>query len=152
MGEGAGQDLMERTQEQDPSGNIRFGDIGTFLRDRINAHFKGLGKEVNLKYIDPSYTIRSVPANAHDSAFCLLLGQNAAHAGMAGRTNMVVGDWMAHSPTYQFPWPSPGERRSIQTDGYGVAFWHQRVSQGRCDFFTGKAQGEIKNPTGRVSL
>jgi 6-phosphofructokinase 1 len=63
------------------------------LRDRINAHFKGLGKEMNLKYIDPSYTIRSVPANAHDSAFCLLLGQNAAHAGMAGRTNMVVGDW-----------------------------------------------------------
>jgi 6-phosphofructokinase 1 len=55
--------------------------------------FKGLEKEINLKYIDPSYTIRSVPANAHDSAFCLLLGQNAVHAGMAGRTNMVVGDW-----------------------------------------------------------
>ncbi len=93
VGEGAGQDLMQRTQERDASGNIRFGDIGTFLRDHIIGHFKGLGKEMNLKYIDPSYTIRSVPANAHDSAFCLLLGQNAVHAGMAGRTNMVVGDW-----------------------------------------------------------
>jgi 6-phosphofructokinase 1 len=64
-----------------------------FLRDQVNTYFKGLKKEVNLKYIDPSYTIRSVPANAHDSAFCLLLGHNAVHAGMAGRTNMVVGDW-----------------------------------------------------------
>jgi len=92
-GEGAGQDLMERTQERDASGNIRFGDIGLFLRDRINAHFKGLGTQLNLKYIDPSYTIRSVQANAHDAAFCLLLGHNAVHAGMAGRTNIVVGDW-----------------------------------------------------------
>ena len=93
VGEGAGQDLMEKTQQRDASGNIRFGDIGNFLRDQINSHFRGIGKEINLKYIDPSYTIRSVPANAHDSAFCLVLGQNAVHAGMAGRTNMVVGDW-----------------------------------------------------------
>jgi 6-phosphofructokinase 1 len=93
VGEGAGQALMEKTLQRDASGNIRFGDIGSFLRDQINAHFKSAGKEINLKYIDPSYTIRSVPANAHDSAFCLLLGQNAVHAGMAGRTNMVVGDW-----------------------------------------------------------
>ena len=93
VSEGAGQDLVQSTQQRDASGNVRFGDIGSFLRDRINTHFKGLGKEINLKYIDPSYTIRSVRANAHDSAFCLLLGQNAVHAGMAGRTNMVVGDW-----------------------------------------------------------
>jgi 6-phosphofructokinase 1 len=93
VGEGAGQDLLQSTQERDASGNVRFGDIGLFLRDRIIAHFKGLKKELNLKYIDPSYTIRSVPANAHDSAFCLLLGHNAVHAGMSGRTNMLVGDW-----------------------------------------------------------
>ena len=49
--------------------------------------------EITLKYIDPSYTIRSMPANAHDSAFCLLLGHNAVHAGMAGRTAMLVGFW-----------------------------------------------------------
>jgi 6-phosphofructokinase 1 len=93
VGEGAGQDLMQKTADRDASGNIRFGDIGLFLRGQINTRFKGLGKEINLKYIDPSYTIRSVPANAHDSAFCLLLGHNAVHAGMAGRTNMLVGDW-----------------------------------------------------------
>ena len=92
-GEGAGQELLQRTHERDASGNVRLGDIGLFLRDRINAHFRGIGKEINLKYIDPSYTIRSVPANAHDAAFCLLLGHNAVHAGMAGRNNMVVGDW-----------------------------------------------------------
>lgn len=92
-GEGAGQDLMVKIQESDASGNARLGDIGMFLRDRINAHFKGKGKEINLKYIDPSYIIRSVRANAHDSAYCLMLGQNAVHAGMAGRTNLVVGDW-----------------------------------------------------------
>jgi 6-phosphofructokinase 1 len=93
VGEGAGQDLMHETHERDASGNLRFGDIGSFLRDRIKGYFKGIGKEINLKYIDPSYTIRSVPANAHDAAFCLLLGQNAVHAGMAGRTNMVVSNW-----------------------------------------------------------
>ncbi len=93
VGEGAGQDLLQNTQERDASGNVRFGDIGLFLRDRIIAHFKGQKKELNLKYIDPSYTIRSVPANAHDSAYCLLLGHNAVHAGMSGRTNMLVADW-----------------------------------------------------------
>ncbi len=116
VGEGAGQDLIQRTQERDASGNIRFGDIGTFLRDRINAHFKGLGKEMNLKYIDPSYTIRSVPANAHDSAFCLLLGQNAAHAGMAGRTNMVVGDWGGLFTHVPIPM-AVSRRKKIEPDG-----------------------------------
>jgi len=93
VAEGAGQDLLEKTGERDASGNIRFEDIGIFLRDQINAHFKRTSLEFSLKYIDPSYTIRSVPADANDSAFCLLLGQNAVHAGMAGRTNMVVGFW-----------------------------------------------------------
>jgi 6-phosphofructokinase 1 len=93
VAEGAGQDLFVKTGECDASGNVRYGDIGVFIRDRIKAHFKKTGREISLKYIDPSYIIRSVPANADDSAFCLLLGQNAVHAGMAGKTNMVVGFW-----------------------------------------------------------
>jgi 6-phosphofructokinase 1 len=93
VAEGAGQNLLDNTEERDASGNIRLGDIGLFLRDRIKAHFHGMGVKVEMKYIDPSYTIRSLPANAHDSAFCLLLGQNAVHAGLAGRTDMVVGLW-----------------------------------------------------------
>jgi len=93
VAEGAGQDLMAKSAERDASGNVKFGDIGIFLRDAIKDHFKKKGVEISLKYIDPSYTIRSVPADAHDSAFCLLLGQNAVHAGMSGRTGMVVGFW-----------------------------------------------------------
>jgi 6-phosphofructokinase 1 len=93
VGEGAGQYLMANRHEKDASGNVRFGDIGIFLKEQINSYFKKTGMEVNLKYIDPSYTIRSMPANARDSTFCLLLGHNAVHAGLAGRTNMVVGFW-----------------------------------------------------------
>lgn len=93
VGEGAGQDLLPKTEERDASGNLLLGDIGAFLRDQIREYFEKIGVEVHLKYIDPSYTIRSVPANPRDSAYCLLLGHNAAHAGMSGRTNMVVGYW-----------------------------------------------------------
>ena len=116
VGEGAGQELIQRTQERDASGNVRFGDIGLFLRDQINAHSKGRGKELNLKYIDPSYTIRSVPANAHDAAFCLLLGHNAVHAGMAGRTNMVVGDWGGEFTHVPIPM-AVSRRKQIDPDG-----------------------------------
>jgi len=102
VGEGAGQDLMETAGDRDASGNIRFGDIGLFLKDRIQNYFKKIEMDVTLKYIDPSYTIRSMPANPHDSGFCLLLGHNAVHAGMCGKTNMVVGHWnneFTHVPT-----------------------------------------------------
>jgi len=93
VAEGAGQNLLAATGERDASGNVRYGDIGIFLRDRIREHFARRETQISLKYIDPSYMIRSVPANAWDSAFCLLLGQNAVHAGMAGRTDLVVGNW-----------------------------------------------------------
>ncbi len=93
VAEGAGQDLAGQSGERDASGNVKYGDIGAVLRERISAHFKQVGRPISLKYIDPSYIIRSVPANPHDAAFCLLLGQQAVHAGMSGRTNMVVSFW-----------------------------------------------------------
>ncbi len=93
VAEGAGQELLPPSGECDASGNVKLGDIGTFLRDSIRNHFTAIGTEFTLKYIDPSYIIRSQPANSHDSAFCLLLGHNAVHAGMCGRTCMVVGYW-----------------------------------------------------------
>ena len=116
VGEGAGQELMAATQQRDASGNIRFGDIGTFLKDQITGYFKKAGTEITLKYIDPSYNIRSMPANAHDSAFCLLLGHDAVHAGMAGRTNMVVGYWkneFTHVPIHA----AVSERKKIDPNG-----------------------------------
>jgi len=93
VAEGAGQDLMGKYEKRDASGNLLLNDIGFFLKESIKGHFQRIHMEVNLKYIDPSYMIRSVPANARDSAYCLLLGHNAVHAGMAGRTNMLVGLW-----------------------------------------------------------
>lgn len=92
VGEGAGQELIPaQDREHDASGNVKFQDIGVFLRDRINAFFKAEGTEINLKYIDPSYIIRAIPANQFDSVYCYMLGQYAVHAGMSGRTEMVVG-------------------------------------------------------------
>jgi len=93
VAEGAGQHLMQSLNDKDPSGNIRYGDIGIFLKDEIKKYFKQKAIEINLKYIDPSYMIRSLAANARDSALCLLYGQCAVDAGMAGKTDMVVGFW-----------------------------------------------------------
>ncbi len=92
VAEGAGQELCCDPDKcgWDASGNPVLGDICATLRHQIHEHFKGLGMDFTLKYIDPSYIIRSIPANAGDSVYCGFLGQNAMHAAMAGKTNMVV--------------------------------------------------------------
>jgi len=87
--------------ETDASGNPRLLDIGAFLKQEISDYFKKNGAEVNIKYIDPSYMIRSVPANATDSRYCGALGQYAVHAGMAGKTGIIIGmvkDEYVHIP------------------------------------------------------
>jgi 6-phosphofructokinase 1 len=89
--EGAGQDLLESSDGRDASGNARLQDVGPFLRQRIGAHFEEAGVETSIRYIDPSYAIRSVPANPYDSVYCVRLAQAAVHAAMSGRTQMVVG-------------------------------------------------------------
>jgi 6-phosphofructokinase 1 len=92
--EGAGQDLIGgRADATDASGNKLHDDIGLFLKERVAAHFKQRQIEINLKYIDPSYLIRSVPASPEDRIFCLNLGRHAVHAAMAGKTGMVVALW-----------------------------------------------------------
>ncbi len=90
VAEGVGEKVAA---SKDASGNVVREDIGLLLKRRIVEYFADKGKKVSLKYIDPSYMIRSLPADANDSAFCLMLGQNAVHAGMTGRTNMVIGYW-----------------------------------------------------------
>jgi 6-phosphofructokinase 1 len=116
VAEGAGQDLLPASATVDASGNRLFGDIGVFLRDEIRAHFRQAGVPVSLKYIDPSYIIRSVPANPRDAAFCLLLGQNAVHAGMTGRTGMVVGFWN-HRFTHVPIALAASQRKKIDPEG-----------------------------------
>ena len=89
-------DRDENDCPKDASGNVILEDIGVLLKTKIQAHFKKVGKPLSLKYIDPSYIIRSVPANSQDSLLCLALGQSAVHAGMTGKTNMVIGFWNQH--------------------------------------------------------
>ena len=91
VAEGAGQDLIAGDAGKDASGNVLKKDIGVFLKDRISAHFKAKGVPSSVKYFDPSYSIRSVPARGTDAIRCYMLARNAAHAAMAGRTNCVVG-------------------------------------------------------------
>ena len=94
VAEGAGQHFFENeAKEKDASGNIKNKDIGIYLKDKISEAFKAINFPFSLKYIDPSYIIRSTPANANDSKFCSLLAQNAVHAAMAGKTDFVVGNW-----------------------------------------------------------
>jgi len=88
--EGAGQEQCEYTGEKDASGNPVLCDVCTLIIRRIKDYFKDTGKEITLKFIDPSYIIRSVPANANDCVYCGFLGQHAVHAAMAGKTGMVV--------------------------------------------------------------
>jgi 6-phosphofructokinase 1 len=104
VAEGAGSRMVGQNGApiRDASGNILRQDIGLILKDKITEYFRRKNKPLSLKYIDPSYMIRSLPADANDSAFCVMLGQNAVHAGMSGRTNMVVGYWnqyFVHIPT-----------------------------------------------------
>ena len=93
VAEGAGQQLFEGDQGKDASGNVKLNDIGLYLKHKISERFKELNFEHSIKYIDPSYLIRSAPANANDSKFCNQLAQNAVHGAMAGRTGFVVGHW-----------------------------------------------------------
>jgi len=94
VAEGAGQQFFKgETLEKDASGNIKNKDIGLYLKEKITEDLQSRNLPFTLKYIDPSYIIRSAPANANDSKFCALLAQNAVHAAMAGKTDFVVGHW-----------------------------------------------------------
>ncbi len=99
VAEGAGQELLlaeagcdaGRDAGRDASGNKKLSDIGLFLKEKIKDYFAGRSIEVNLKYIDPSYIIRSAPACPTDSVLCERLGNNAVHAAMAGKTQLLIG-------------------------------------------------------------
>jgi len=106
VAEGAGQEHCTNgsgAPSTDRSGNVKLGDIGVVLRDRIARHFSGRSSELTLKYIDPSYHIRSVPASPADSVYCWNMARNAVHAAMAGNTNMLIGRW--HGRFVHVPMP-----------------------------------------------
>ena len=94
--EGAAQELVEAAPggpTQDRSGNARLKDIGVFLRDQLTAHFAQSGHDSTIKYIDPSYAIRSIAACPSDSIYCWNMARHAVHAAMAGNTGMLIGRW-----------------------------------------------------------
>ncbi len=94
IAEGAGQDLFAEAQrDRDASGNVKLHDVGRELRRRIAEHFAAGGRPLAVKYFDPSYSIRSVPANTSDSLLCDSLARHAVHAAMAGKTDLLVGYW-----------------------------------------------------------
>lgn len=143
VAEGAGQELFKDIPERrDASGNILKNDIGDFLVEKIEAHFKEIGKEINVKYFDPSYIIRSIPAKGTDAIFCFQLAENAVHAAMAGKTNMVVGSMnnqFTHVPIDY----AVSERRKIEPDN---ALWHAVLGATRQqDYFSGKRRHRKTN-------
>lgn len=123
IAEGCGAALHREGAEVDASGNLRFAssglDIGPHLRDAVTEHLSARGVDATVKYIDPSYMIRSVPANAHDAIFCDSLARNAVHAGMAGKTDIVIG--RTHGVFTHLPIPAVmGQKKRVNPDG---ALW-----------------------------
>jgi 6-phosphofructokinase 1 len=119
VAEGAGQELCAEggpNSGTDASGNARLADIGAVLRERVVSHFRHKRVEVTLKYIDPSYHIRSVPASPTDSVYCWNMARNAVHAAMAGNTEMLIGRW--HGRFVHVPMPLATRfRKQVDTAG-----------------------------------
>lgn len=117
VAEGAGQDLITAEEERrDASGNVLKKDIGEFLKRHIQEGMAKLGRTVTIKYFDPSYSIRSVPAQGTDAILCTMLAAHAAHAAMAGCTDCVVG---CHNGVYSLvPIPlATFERQKVDLKG-----------------------------------
>jgi 6-phosphofructokinase 1 len=92
VAEGAGQDLVKAdSNARDASGNVKLKDIGLFLRERIESFFNAEGMSITIRYFDPSYQVRSRPANSEDALLCDLFARHAVHAAMAGKTGLVIG-------------------------------------------------------------
>jgi len=101
VAEGAGQHLVPDTGRTDPSGNPVLGDFCGLLSSEVKRHFKERGLPITLKTIDPSYIVRAVPANTADAVYCGFLGRLAVHAGLAGKTGLMIGsvnDRYVHVP------------------------------------------------------
>jgi 6-phosphofructokinase 1 len=117
VAEGAGQaNFAGMPEERDASGNVLKHDIGIFLCERFRAYFSELGIPMSLKYFDPSYSIRSVPASGTDQILCHRLAEYAVHAAMAGKTNMVTGFWNRSFVNVPIP-VATYERHKIDING-----------------------------------
>jgi len=147
VAEGAGQHFFDDSiKEKDASGNTKNKDIGLYLKDKISEEFTLHNFPFSLKYIDPSYIIRSAPANATDSKFCSLLGQNAVHAAMAGKTDFVIGHWNNLFTLLPIP-ISVSQRKKIDVEG--ELWWNVLETTGQpVSMKNPKRDGERENNVG----
>ena len=138
VAEGAGQsNFKDLPEKKDASGNILKYDIGTYLCERFKEYFKDLDIPVSLKYFDPNYSIRSVPASGTDQIRCHRLAEYAVHAAMAGKTNMVTGFWNRSFVNVPIP-VATYERQKIDTDG---SLWRSVLAcTGQDKYFKGSSK------------
>lgn len=120
VAEGCARALGLTGGEIDASGNARYSsdelDVGKYLKRRIESHFRTTSQSLTLKYIDPSYMIRGVAANANDAVFCDTLARYAVHAAMAGKTDVLVG--RCHRTFTHVPLSETlGKKKTIDPDG-----------------------------------
>jgi len=117
VAEGAGQKFFKNeVKELDESGNVKLKDIGLFLKDEMSSYFKAKNIEISIKYIDPSYMIRSLPANANDRVFCSFLGRDAVHGAMIGKTKFLISYWN-NNFVYVPMIASAGKRKHVDPNG-----------------------------------
>uniref|UniRef100_A0A803MCI8 Phosphofructokinase domain-containing protein n=1 Tax=Chenopodium quinoa TaxID=63459 RepID=A0A803MCI8_CHEQI len=103
VAEGAALNLLEKSNATDASGNAVFGDIGVHIQQEIKKYFKELGTSADVKYIDPTYMLRAIRANASDGILCTILGQNAVHGAFAGFSGITVGLCNTHYAYFPIP-------------------------------------------------
>ncbi|ERM94446.1 hypothetical protein AMTRI_Chr04g190030 [Amborella trichopoda] len=131
VAEGAGQDLLQKSNATDASGNIVLGDIGVHLQQQIKKYFKSIDVPADVKYIDPTYMIRACRANASDAILCTVLGQNAVHGAFAGFSGITVGVCNTHYVYFPIPEVIASPR---QVDP-NSRMWHRCLtSTGQPDF------------------
>ncbi|HDS29248.1 MAG TPA: hypothetical protein ENN96_02055 [Candidatus Acetothermia bacterium] len=123
VAEGTGQDLLREDDapaQRDASGNLRLLDVGAFLRGQIETDLQRRGVRHTVKYIDPSYLIRSAPAMPSDAVYSSDLARNAVHAAMAGFSGLLMGSWngeYTHVPLREVV----TRRREVDLEG---DLWH----------------------------
>ncbi|KAL9247715.1 hypothetical protein vseg_021118 [Gypsophila vaccaria] len=131
VAEGAGQELLAKPDLKDASGNAILGDIGVHIKQQIKRYFNEKGIHADVKYIDPTYMVRSVRANASDAILCTVLGQNAVHGAFAGYSGITVGICNTHNVYL----PITEVIHSPRTVNPNSRMWHRCLtSTGQPDF------------------
>uniref|UniRef100_A0A0E0M7I4 Phosphofructokinase domain-containing protein n=1 Tax=Oryza punctata TaxID=4537 RepID=A0A0E0M7I4_ORYPU len=131
VAEGAGQEHLQQSNATDASGNMILSDIGVHLHQKIKSHFKEIGVHSDVKYIDPTYMVRAVRANASDAILCTVLGQNAVHGAFAGFSGITTGICNTHNVYL----PIPEVIKSTRFVDPNSRMWHRCLtSTGQPDF------------------